>query len=254
MTQTRPRAVNRIEVRTRVVGAAARLLHEHGPAAVTTRAVAEAAATQAPTIYRLFGDKDGLLDAVAEHELARYVTEKASVAGSDDPVAALHAAWENHVRFGLANPALFSFLADPDRGARSAAAAAGLDVLRARVRRLAATGRLRIPEGRAVELIHAAGTGAVLTLLLSTAEQRDPLLAETLFDAVMRTVLTDTPAMKTDGADSTATAATAAVTLRAAAPELPMLTAGERTLLGEWLDRVTAPQPLVCPPVATLAL
>ena len=49
---------------------AARLLREQGAAAVTTRAVAMAAGVQAPTIYRLFGDKDGLLDAVAEYVLA----------------------------------------------------------------------------------------------------------------------------------------------------------------------------------------
>lgn len=212
---------------------AAQLLREHGPAAVTTRAVAEAASTQAPTIYRLFGDKDGLLDAVAEHELSRYVNDK-SVMRNGDPVADLQAAWDDHVSFGLSNPSLFAFLADPERGARSPAAAAGLDVLRARVRRLAAAGRLRIPEARAVDLIHAAGTGAVLTLLPTATEQRDPLLATTLFDAVMRTVLTDPPAT---GTDSTATAA---VTLRAAAPELPMLTAGERNLLSEWMDRVAA--------------
>ena len=35
--------------------------------------------------------------------------------------------------------------------------------------------------------------------------------------------------------------ATAAVTLRAAAPGLAVLTAGERALLREWLDRVAAP-------------
>jgi AcrR family transcriptional regulator len=36
-----------------------------GRRAVTTRAVAAGAGVQAPTIYRLFGDKDGLLDALA---------------------------------------------------------------------------------------------------------------------------------------------------------------------------------------------
>ena len=62
-----------IDARSRIVDAAARLLREHGPAAVTTRGVAEAAGVQAPTIYRLFGDKDGLLEAVAEHVMAGYV-------------------------------------------------------------------------------------------------------------------------------------------------------------------------------------
>ncbi|WP_338419811.1 TetR family transcriptional regulator [Streptomyces klenkii] len=36
---------------------------------MTTRAVAAAAGVQAPAIYRLFGDKDGLLEAVAEQRL-----------------------------------------------------------------------------------------------------------------------------------------------------------------------------------------
>lgn len=224
-----------MELRTRIVDAAARLLHGHGPAAVTTRGVAGAAGVQAPTIYRLFGDKDGLLDAVAEHELARYVTGKTHAEDSDDPIADLHAAWDRHVEFGLANPALFSMLADPARAARSPAVAAGQDVLRDRVHRVATTGRLRVPERRAVELIHAAGTGAVLTLLARPAEDRNRRLADTFYDAVMRTVLTDTPTQTTNSA------AAAAVTLRAALPELSMLTLGEQTVLAEWLDRISTP-------------
>ena len=65
------------DTRARIVDAAARLLREAGPAAVTTRGVAEAAGLQAPAIYRLFGDKDGLLEAVAEHVLATWVDSKA---------------------------------------------------------------------------------------------------------------------------------------------------------------------------------
>src|ERR1700677_3669653 len=52
------------KTRENLVEVAARLLREQGAAAVTTRAVALAAGVQAPAIYRLFGDKDGLLDAV----------------------------------------------------------------------------------------------------------------------------------------------------------------------------------------------
>ena len=64
------------EVRASIVEAAARLLHEEGARAVTTRGVAQAAGVQAPTIYRLFGDKDGLVQAVAEHVMATYVAAK----------------------------------------------------------------------------------------------------------------------------------------------------------------------------------
>ncbi|MBC8122483.1 MAG: TetR family transcriptional regulator, partial [Gemmatimonadaceae bacterium] len=51
------------DVRARIVVAAAGLIDSGGRDAATTRAVAAAAAVQAPTIYRLFGDKRGLLDA-----------------------------------------------------------------------------------------------------------------------------------------------------------------------------------------------
>src|SRR5580704_19002101 len=101
MPDTRTHA-DRRETRENLVEVAARLLREQGAAAVTTRAVAEAAGVQAPTIYRLFGDKDGLLDAVAEYVLAVYVADKAVAADSGDPVADLRAGWDVHIGFGLA--------------------------------------------------------------------------------------------------------------------------------------------------------
>lgn len=206
---------------------AAQLLREQGASAVTTRAVAQAAGMQAPTIYRFFADKDELLDAVAEHVFATYVAGKAMAQDAGDPVADLRAGWDTHIGFGLANAALFGLLVDPSREPRSPAAAAGLDVLRARVRRVAATGRLRVPERRAVELIHAAGTGVVLALLATPPEHRDLDLADALYEAVMQSILTDAPALPTGSATA------AAVALRAVAPELPMLSAAERSLLAE---------------------
>ena len=71
---------------------------------MTTRSVALAAGVQAPTIYRLFGDKNGLLDAVAEHGFATYMARKPPGDPTADPVESLRAGWELHVGFGLANP------------------------------------------------------------------------------------------------------------------------------------------------------
>ncbi|MFI6026639.1 TetR/AcrR family transcriptional regulator [Amycolatopsis magusensis] len=221
----------RHQTRARIVEVAAQLLHEQGPHAVTTRAVAQAAGMQAPTIYRFFDDKDALLDAVAEHVFTAYVAAKALAGESGDPVADLRAGWDTHLGFGLANPAVFGLLTDPGHGARSPAAAAGLEVLRERVRRVAATGRLRVTERRAVELIHAAGTGAVLTLLATPPQDRDLDLGDAMYETVMRSILTDAPPVPADSTTS------AAVAFRAAAPELPMLTDAERVLLAEWLDR-----------------
>jgi AcrR family transcriptional regulator len=225
------------DTRARIVDAAARLLREAGPSAVTTRGVAEAAGLQAPAIYRLFGDKDGLLEAVAEHVLSSWVAEKSAVveeatAGDVDPIEDLRAGWTAQIEFGLANPALFRLLSDPARAAASPAARSGRRVLAARIHRVAAAGRLRVPEERAVGLIQTAGTGVVTTLLSSPAAERDAGLADAAFEAVLAGILTEQP----PAADDAPLAAVVAV--RALAPRLADLRPAERELLRDWLDRV----------------
>src|SRR6478752_7481588 len=85
--------------------AAADLLQTGGIQAVSTRAVAAAAGVQPPTIYRLFGDKDGLLDAVAGFVLRGYIAKKRMLTGtSDDPVVELRDLWDLHIDFGLKEP------------------------------------------------------------------------------------------------------------------------------------------------------
>ena len=230
-------ASNRSDARSKIVDVAARLLHGQGPSAVTTRGVAEAAGVQAPAIYRLFGDKDGLLEAVAEHVMATYVSAKAAgmhAASADgvDPLDELRAGWRAQIDFGVANPSIFRLLSDPDRVRHSPAAQAGRLVLETRVHRIALTGRLAVSEQRAVSLIQAAGVGAIQTLLTTPPEQRDAGLADGLYEAVLRQVLTD----PLEPAENRVTAA--AVTLRATAPGLAILTHGEHQLLTEWLDRI----------------
>ena len=231
----------RSETRSRIVDVAAQLLRDHGPAAVTTRGVAEAAGVQAPTIYRLFGDKDGLLEAVAEHVMAAYVAAKTEIAEAApaagiDPLTDLRAAWQTQIDFGVANPSLFRLLSDPDRVRQSPAARAGREVLQTRIHRVAATGRLRVSEQRATSLLQAAAIGAIQALLATPPEDRDPGLAESMRDAVLGQIITDPPAPAPAPADGDTTAT--AVTLRAMAPRLDALTRAERQMLGEWLDRV----------------
>src|SRR5580704_7541648 len=92
----------RDRTQAQLVEVAAELLASGGPDAVTTRSVALAAGVQAPAIYRLFGDKNGLLDAVVQHGFASYLARKPPVVGAvSDPVASLSAGWELHVGFGL---------------------------------------------------------------------------------------------------------------------------------------------------------
>ncbi len=210
--------------------AAVALLNAHGLQALTTRAVAQAAGVQAPTIYRLFGDKDGLVEAVAEHVMAAYVTETSTPA-DDDPVADLRAGWQTHVRFGLDNPELYGLLTAPGRSAVSPATARGVGVLRARVRRLAAAGLLRVDEGRAVQMVHATGTGTVLALLGVPADARDPGLADVMFEGLCRSILSSAPALPDTAARAVAIAFSTGV------PDLPGLTDAEKALMAEWLSR-----------------
>lgn len=226
--------------RARIIGAAARLLQEHGPAGVTTRGVAEGAGVQAPAIYRLFGDKDGLLDAVAEHVMATYVLDKTAIANAAaeqdiDPVQDLRAGWQAYIDFGIANPMLYALLSDPGHARSSRAAQSGKHVLRLRVHRLALSGQLHVSEQRAVDLIHAAGTGAVLTLLAMPPQERDFDMANDLFDAVLHRIITvaaaEPRALPANGFTSSV------VAVRAATPTLDMLSDSERQLLTEWLDR-----------------
>jgi AcrR family transcriptional regulator len=249
-------APSRDDTRARIVDAAMRLLRERGPAAVTTRGVAEAAGIQAPTIYRLFGDKDGLLDAVAEHVMATYVQAKAAIvaratAEDADPLEDLRAGWVAQIDFGITNPTLFRLLSDPDRVVASPAAQSGRDVLAARVHRLARSGRLRVSEDRAVDLLQAGGIGTIQMLLATPSDRRDRRLADTMFAAVLGQILTDSPdagtPMATErpavpvepgavpGADHRTALAEA---FRAVAPDLAALTVAERGLLVDWLDRV----------------
>ncbi|HZQ18455.1 MAG TPA: TetR/AcrR family transcriptional regulator [Terriglobales bacterium] len=60
-----PRPVNP-EVEDRILGAARKLWHRNGEAALTMRAVAKAARTNTPAVYRRFRSRDALLLALVE--------------------------------------------------------------------------------------------------------------------------------------------------------------------------------------------
>lgn len=219
------------EVRARILEAALRLIDAGGRDAATTRAVAAAAGVQAPTIYRLFADKRGLLDAVAEHALTIHVAEKSARAAHPDPVEDLRIGWDLHVAFGLAHPALFAIMSGEPR-ATSPATVAGLEVLRRRVRNVALAGRLRVSEERALHLLRAMGVGTVLALISEPERERDPGLSEAVREAAVVAITGETSSRAGRGAS------VAAATLRASLGETAVLSAGERHLLEELLDRI----------------
>jgi len=230
---------DRADPRTRIVRAAADLLAREGRAAVSTRAVSAAAGVQAPAIYRQFGDMHELLLAAASEVFARYVKQKATRAPLDDPFAELEHGWDLHVAFGLANPAAYTLIygeAAHGNGPATDHERSGYAMLEALVGRAAATGRVRVSVADAARMIHAGACGVTLSLISTPKESRDPRLSHAMRDAVYAAIFF--PAAK-GSADGKSTVAARASALRAALPEARgSLSAGERELMGEWLDRL----------------
>lgn len=227
-------SAGREQTRQRVIEAAIGLLTSGGRDAVTTRAVADAAGLQPPAIYRLFGDKDGLLDAVAEYGFAAFIATKHVDPDPQDPVEDLRAGWDVAIEFGLANPALFTLMYTEPTRTDSAAFRAGMEILRGRIRRLAAGGWLRVDEELAAQIIHATARGAVLTWLSLPRDRRNPDLLTALREAMVAAVTSQRPAVQGSGP------AGAARALRAALPEQTDLSSAEQHLLTEWLNRLAA--------------
>ncbi|WP_343216524.1 TetR/AcrR family transcriptional regulator [Deinococcus aestuarii] len=230
--------------RERIVEATAELLARGGREAVSTRAVSAAAGVQAPTLYRQFGDLQGLLEVTARETLAAYVREKATHEPTDDPLEDLRRGWDLHVAFGLANPAVYTLIyGDPVAGAHTLAARDGLAVLHRLVTRVAQAGRLRVGVPLAVGLISAAGEGVTLSLIGTPPEARDPHLPAALREAVLAAItiahLQGSASQERPGADRVAARATALQAVLSEAPDV--LSPAERHLLGEWLDRLTTP-------------
>ncbi|BBC98664.1 TetR/AcrR family transcriptional regulator [Streptomyces rochei] len=225
--------------RRRIVDAAVALLENGGPDAVSTRAVAAAAGMQPPAIYRLFGDKEGLLEAVAEHGYAQFLERKRAQLDPAplDPVQELRCGWDMVVEFGVSRPELFAVMNRATGRGSDAAHRAGLEILQGRVRWLAAGGWLRVDEELAAQIIRATGLGAVTTWHSTPADRRDPELLTVLRESMVAAVTRAEPAVP--AAESGPAAAARA--LRAALPDdADVLSDAEQRLLREWLTRLAA--------------
>lgn len=218
--------------RRRILAAAEALIAASGVEAATTRAVAAAAGVQAPALYRLFGDKEGLLDAVAEQAMAAYVARKGLSAPDPDPVENLRRGWDAHIAFGLEHPGIFLIMAARP-GRDTAAMRRGLAVLQEKLRALALAGRLKTPEARASTLLQATANGTILALLRQPAAERDMSLSREAREAAIA-ALTGEASAAADGGGERA----AATALRARLPEIGGLSPGEKLLLAELLDRI----------------
>jgi AcrR family transcriptional regulator len=221
----------------RLLAAAAELLRQGGVEAVSTRAVAAAAGTQPPILYRHFGDKDGLLEAVTAYVLDGYIAKKRKlVRRSDDPVADLRRLWELFVSFGLSQPECFTMIYGNAKrcGAVSAAAETTVALLGSAIARIAEGGRLRMSVDRATRLFQSYGVGFVITQLRVPVDKRDPELSDVACANALASI------MVTSGAGRAhKTLVGRATALRQAIDDEDIpLSPAERDLLTEWLNRI----------------
>ncbi|XRQ08623.1 TetR/AcrR family transcriptional regulator [Actinomadura welshii] len=227
--------------RLRILEAAIDLLEAAGLDGFAIRDVCERAGVKAPTVYHHFGDKDGLLEAVVTAGFERYLAGKRDRRPTDDPVADLRRGWDAHVEFGVAHPAFYSLMyGTPRVGERHPAALEGEEILHGIVWRIAEAGRLLLPPAEVVHIVHSATVGTTLTLITEPKAPGAPHLSLRVRDAVFSSVISeyDQPAEPGDGLSQQALALL--VTLTAQPGGLP-LTAGERTLLTELLQRLSTP-------------
>ncbi len=227
--------------RDRILQAAIDLLAQSGRDAVSTRAVSAAAGVQPQTIYRQFGDMQGLLDAVARHGFATYLGTKLARERVEDPVEDLRHGWDLHINFGITHPSLYALMyGDPRPGVQSSAAGEAYDVLRGLVEHVAAAGRLRFSVDDAALMIEASGVGVVLALIAMPDTSRNLTVSEMTREAILAAITTDAAGDGEDIRAGQSRVANRAVALKAVLPDAAAnLTAGEASLLGEWLDRLS---------------
>lgn len=176
---------------TAILDAASALLEAQGPAALTTRAICDAAGIKSPTLYHHFGDKDGLERALIQRGMADFMRRKQQAIASADPMDQLRAGWDIALEFALKRPALYSLLAHHAR-LEPALLDDAYAVMQARVQRLVDMGRLRGPVEATARTIWAASQGALSLVNRGLPRKEIEATSTVLFEAVIR-ALAQTP-------------------------------------------------------------
>lgn len=203
---------------------------------IATRAVCEAVGVTQPVLYRLFGDKRGLLDALADAGLERYRDRKAELEVTGDPAADLRAGWDDHLAFAAEHPALYQLMFTPRPWAGSRARDGVNALLVATLTRCAAAGALRVAVPDAAAMLLSANVGLALNRIAEPERYAAASTGAALRDALFAAILTDAvPAAELDPLE------TAALRLRAQLEVSPSgaLSPQEAALLEVWLDRLS---------------
>jgi AcrR family transcriptional regulator len=227
------------ELRARLLVAAEAQLVGSVDNDVATRAVCEAAGVSPPVLYRLFGDKQGLLAALVDHGYQRYLERKVAQSTTEDALADLRAGWDDHMDFAGANPAVYRLMFSPNPVGVPAARRRIFELLVGTLQRLAGQGRMALPPPLAAQAILSANVGIALNQITQPDLYDDPGLSHRVREGVFATFLVDTPPAQREGSPLAGAAVHLAAQLDLT-PETP-LGAEELALLRRWLDRLATP-------------
>jgi AcrR family transcriptional regulator len=224
-----------VDLRSALLAAAEKQLVAAPDGDIATRAVCEAAGVTQPVLYRIFGDKRGLLDALADSGLERYAARKAELEVSTDPAADLRAGWDDHLAFADEHAALYRLMFAPRPWASSRARDGISALLRKTLSRCAAAGLLRVEIDVASAMLLGANVGFALNRMADPGLRDVAGASESLRDAVLSSVLDDEMPER-QGDPGAAARRQIREQLRLDPPEA--LLAEETALLGVWLSRL----------------
>lgn len=202
---------------------------------IATRAVCEAVGVTQPVLYRLFGDKRGLLDALADAGLQRYAARKAELEVSDDPSADLRRGWDDHLAFAREHAALYRLMFAPRPWASSSARDGVTALLERTLTRCAAAGVLRVDVGVAATMLLAANVGLALDRMDTQGRDGSDDVADALRNAVLDAVLVGSSSGDQHDVDA---ASRRQLRARLEAGGSNALLPEESALMRLWLDRL----------------
>jgi AcrR family transcriptional regulator len=175
------------ETAERIVLIASRWMDENPDQSLTTRKVCELAGVTAPTLYHHFGDKQGLMQAVAKRKMLAFFSGKRQQPETDDPRADLLRGWDQWLDFARQNQALIAALQQsPEISARLRAGAEA--IAEARLKRLQSVQALRTPPKQAAQVMVAASNVVVQLIQQGMPEAHVRAINEQLQTTVMKTL------------------------------------------------------------------
>lgn len=172
-------AVDPRTTRDRTLDAAAQLLRDEGPAALTVRRIAADAGLSTMAIYHHFGGKDGLVEALYVDGFRALEESLAAVPRTEDPVADVEALALAYREVAMRRPGYYEVMfGRPFPGFRPSPEARERAMrpwraFAASLERCERAGLLTVPAGEAALLLWASGHGLLMLQLAGNALASD---------------------------------------------------------------------------------